>query len=37
MWAVKQFGWPPDVVRQQSMRDLRMLMDSFDPFPERRP
>lgn len=32
VWAVKQFGWPPDVVKRQSMRDLRLLMDSFNPF-----
>jgi hypothetical protein len=30
VWAVKQFQWPPDVVRRQTMRDLLMLSESMD-------
>lgn len=25
VWCATRFGWPPDVVRRQSMRDMRML------------
>lgn len=30
VWFARTFGWSPDVVRRQSWRDLRLLMDSFE-------
>jgi hypothetical protein len=29
VWAAKQFQWPPDVTRRQSVRDLRLLTESY--------
>jgi hypothetical protein len=28
IWGAKRFGWTPDQVKRQTMRDLRLLNDS---------
>lgn len=28
VWAAFKFGWPPDVTRRQTLRDLRLLNES---------
>jgi len=30
VWAAKVFHWPPEVTRRQSVRDLRVLMGSYE-------
>lgn len=27
---LRRFGWPPDVTRRQTRRDLRMLIDAME-------
>lgn len=32
VWFARTLGWAPDVVKRQTPRDLRLIMNSYDPF-----
>jgi hypothetical protein len=31
VWFARTLGWAPDVVRRQRLRDLRLIMNSYEP------
>jgi hypothetical protein len=29
VWFARRLGWPPDVVKRQTVRELEVIMDSY--------